>query len=65
MREDALIDYRLWVRGVPFRWKTRINDWSPPDHFVDEQVQGPYRLWIHEHTFQALDGGTLVRDHVR
>ena len=24
-----------------------------------------YRQWIHEHTFEARDGGTLARDHVR
>jgi ligand-binding SRPBCC domain-containing protein len=23
-----------------------------------------YRQWIHEHTFEARDGGTLARDHV-
>src|SRR5579883_3062742 len=45
LHKGALIDYRLRVRGVPFRWKTRINKWSPPDVFVDEQIQGPYRLW--------------------
>jgi ligand-binding SRPBCC domain-containing protein len=32
---------------------------------VDEQLRGPYRLWIHEHTFEARDRGTLVRDTVR
>jgi ligand-binding SRPBCC domain-containing protein len=32
---------------------------------VDEQLRGPYRQWIHEHTFEARDGGTLARDHVR
>jgi ligand-binding SRPBCC domain-containing protein len=32
---------------------------------VDEQLRGPYRQWIHEHTFTARDGGTLARDVVR
>ena len=64
MREGALIDYRLRVRGVPLRWRTRINVWQPPHRFVDEQIRGPYRQWIHEHTFVARDGGTLARDHV-
>jgi ligand-binding SRPBCC domain-containing protein len=64
MREGALIDYRLRVRGVPLRWRTRINVLQPPHRFVDEQIRGPYRQWIHEHTFEARDGGTLARDVV-
>jgi len=65
MREGALIDYRLRVRGLPLRWRTRINVWQPPHRFVDEQLRGPYRQWIHEHTFEPRDGGALARDRVR
>jgi len=65
MREGVLLDYRLRVRGIPLRWRTRINAWQPPHRFVDEQIRGPYRQWIHEHTFEARDGGTLARDVVR
>jgi ligand-binding SRPBCC domain-containing protein len=64
MREGALIDYKLRVRGIPWSWRTRINVWQPPHRFVDEQLRGPYRQWIHEHTFEARDGGTLARDRV-
>ena len=65
MREGALIDYRLRVRGVPLRWRTRINIWQPPHRFVDEQLRGPYQQWLHEHTFEPRDGGTLACDRVR
>jgi ligand-binding SRPBCC domain-containing protein len=65
MHEGALIDYRLRVRGIPLRWRTRINVWQPPHRFVDEQIRGPYRQWIHEHMFEPRDGGTLALDHVR
>ncbi len=64
MREGALIDYRLRIHGVPVRWRTRIAAWEPPFRFVDEQVRGPYRRWMHEHTFEPMDGGTLCRDRV-
>lgn len=32
---------------------------------MDKQRRGPYRAWIHEHTFEERDGGTLARDMVR
>jgi len=54
----------LRVRGLPVRWRTRISAWQPPYRFIDEQLRGPYRQWIHEHTFEAREGGTLARDHV-
>jgi ligand-binding SRPBCC domain-containing protein len=65
MRAGTLIDYRLRVHGLPLRWRTRINVWQRPHRFVDEQLRGPYRRWIHEHTFEPHDGGTLARDHLR
>jgi len=65
MRAGALIDYRLRVRGLPLRWRTLIREWQPPHRFVDEQIRGPYRQWIHEHTFEPRAGGTLARDTVR
>lgn len=64
VRAGAIMDYTLRVRGVPLRWRTLIREWEPPHRFVDEQVRGSYRLWIHTHTFEPRDGGTLARDHV-
>jgi ligand-binding SRPBCC domain-containing protein len=64
MRAGTLIDYRLRLRGIPLRWRTRIAVWEPPHRFVDEQLRGPYRQWIHEHTFEPREGGTLARDRV-
>ncbi|MBI1189428.1 MAG: CDP-paratose 2-epimerase [Tepidisphaera sp.] len=64
MREGTLLDYRIRLRGVPIRWRTRISAWEPDRRFVDEQLKGPYYLWRHEHTFEVRDGGTLCRDRV-
>ncbi len=65
MRAGALIDYRLSLHGVPLHWQSEITAWEPPHRFVDEQRRGPYRTWIHEHTFAERDGGSEVRDFVR
>jgi len=64
MREGALIEYSIRLRGVPIRWRTRITRWDPPHCFVDEQIRGPYRLWRHTHRFEPSDDGTLCRDLV-
>ena len=58
------IDYRLRIRGLPIRWRSEITAWEPPARFVDRQTRGPYRQWIHEHTFSEHEGGTLVGDSV-
>ncbi len=65
MRQGALIDYTISVAGFRILWRTLISDYDPPNRFVDEQLKGPYRLWHHTHTFQAVDAGTRLTDHVR
>ncbi|MGD8331400.1 MAG: SRPBCC family protein [Acidobacteriota bacterium] len=65
MHVGTRIDYKLKVRGVPLRWQSEITAWEPPYRFVDEQRRGPYRVWIHEHTFEEAGNNTIARDHVR
>lgn len=64
IQSGTLIDYRLSLNGVPFGWKTLIEDWVPNKKFVDRQLKGPYSLWHHTHEFVPLAGGTLMRDRV-
>jgi ligand-binding SRPBCC domain-containing protein len=62
--EGTIIDFRLRLFGVPFSWRTRIVEWQPNDHFVDEQIRGPYRRWWHLHTFVECEEGTRMTDRV-
>ena len=64
MREGALIRYSLGLFGVRFGWTTEITRWDPPHEFVDTQVRGPYRQWIHTHRFRPDGAGTLMHDTV-
>jgi ligand-binding SRPBCC domain-containing protein len=64
MRPGTLIDYRISLRGLPMKWTSEITEWNPPYSFVDEQRRGPYRKWVHRHTFAEVPGGTEVRDGV-
>ena len=64
MKTGALIEYRLALYGVPFGWCTEISTWDPPHRFVDRQLAGPYRRWVHTHEFSPERGGTRMRDKV-
>jgi ligand-binding SRPBCC domain-containing protein len=64
MKQGALLDYRLRIRGISIRWQSEIAFWEPPHRFVDRQTIGPYSLWVHEHIFEERDNGTLVGDNV-
>lgn len=63
--EGTIINYRLKVHGIPMNWQTRITDWDMPQRFSDNQESGPYSVWFHTHSFYAVQGGTLMTDHVR
>ena len=65
MRSGAKIVYMLRWHGFPVRWVTEITRWDPPTGFDDVQLKGPYSLWHHSHSFQPIDGGTLIGDTVR
>jgi ligand-binding SRPBCC domain-containing protein len=66
MQKGTLIDYRMKVRGIPMRWKTLIEEWTPPHRFTDTQLKGPYSFWHHTHEFSALsENRTLMKDRVR
>lgn len=64
MGEGTTIDYALRVNGIPVRWRSGITAYEPGRRFIDRQLRGPYRKWVHEHRFVGRDGVTEVHDRV-
>lgn len=64
IKKGTLIDYKIKLNGVSFKWKTEITLWEPPFRFIDTQLKGPYKVWIHEHICVSQGNGTIVKDIV-
>ena len=64
IKEGALLDYQISLFGVPMKWRTRIEEFTPQERFVDVQLRGPYRRWHHTHEFRETADGTHMRDTV-
>lgn len=66
VRPDFRIEYHMrWLGVIRMNWVTLIKDFEPPRYFGDEQEKGPYKYWRHVHTFEEVEGGTLMRDRVQ
>lgn len=65
IQQGTIIDYKLNIYNIPVHWRTEISVWQPPHRFVDVQVKGPYRKWIHEHLFAAVPEGTRMIDSIQ
>jgi len=63
MYEGLLIHYRLKpMLNIPVNWSTEITHIKEKVYFVDEQRQGPYKIWHHEHHFKVVSGGVVMTD---
>ena len=56
MGPGRIIDYQIYLLGIPIHWRTLITDYNPPNMFVDQQIKGPYNMWHHTHTFHKVEG---------
>ena len=64
LREGDRIRYAMRVFGLPVRWTTLITIWRDGEVFADLQERGPYRYWLHTHTFREVPGGVEMHDLV-
>lgn len=64
MRLGDTVTWRARHFGVPFRMTSKITEYDAPARFVDEQVQGPFRRWWHEHKFDEQEGGITTMTNI-
>lgn len=65
MYAGMIITYTLKpLLGITVNWMTEITHVKEKEYFVDEQREGPYKLWHHQHQLTIIEGGILMTDIV-
>jgi ligand-binding SRPBCC domain-containing protein len=54
LKDGDQMEFRMWLGPLPVGWRAQIKQVSPTG-FSDEQLAGPFRHWIHRHTFVPID----------
>jgi ligand-binding SRPBCC domain-containing protein len=58
------VTWRARHFGIWFTMTSKITALERPWRFVDEQVRGPFRTFIHEHTFENTSNGFRMTDTI-
>ena len=56
------VTWRARHFGVWFTMTSTISALDRPTRFIDEQVRGPFRVFVHEHRFEQAGTGTRMTD---
>ncbi len=64
LAEGSVADFTMWFGPLPVRW-TAVHTQVTPNGFIDSQKRGPFKRWIHQHSFRELDNDkTEVVDEI-
>lgn len=58
------VTWRARHFGIWFTMTSKITALEWPVRFVDQQVRGPFKTFIHEHRFEPLATGTRMTDAI-
>ena len=60
-----LLEYKVKIPVLGWTsWLTEIKYVTDGYSFMDEQRVGPYKLWLHKHTLEDVEGGTKMTDEI-
>lgn len=62
MRLGDTVTWEAVHFGVRQHLTSQITRYAPPNSFRDEMVRGAFHSFQHDHTFTAIEDGTLMED---
>lgn len=58
------VTWRARHFGVWFTMTSEISELERPARFVDRQVRGPFKTFVHEHRFEPHPSGSRMTDRI-
>ncbi len=62
--KGQVIKFDLSYSMFCITWTSRVTKFQPFEYFEDTQLDGPFRHWVHRHTFEESGEKTLVHDEI-
>lgn len=62
MKLNDTVTWRAKHLGIYQNLTTKITEFDQPNYFADEMVKGAFKRFNHEHYFEDLQDGTLMKD---
>jgi ligand-binding SRPBCC domain-containing protein len=59
------VTWRATHFGFSHTHTARITGYDRPNHFRDEMIKGRFKVFVHDHHFEATETGTRMRDILR
>lgn len=58
------VTMRMHAGPVPYLWRAHHIENQPGVYFRDIQASGPFKRWVHTHSFAATPDGAQLEDHI-
>jgi ligand-binding SRPBCC domain-containing protein len=65
MYAGMVISYKVSpLLGIRIPCSSEITQVKLGEYFIDNMLEGPFKIWHHQHFFKAVEGGTEIIDIV-
>jgi ligand-binding SRPBCC domain-containing protein len=64
IEECQEVEWRAKHFGFWLKMRVRITGFKRPEYFQDSMVEGPFRSFTHDHSFEVQRSSTLMTDHI-
>lgn len=58
------VTWRARHFGISFTMTSKITELEKPTRFIDQQVRGPFKTFVHEHQFEPAGDGCRMTDTI-